>query len=110
MKEEIPTDMPELRGNIVELRMHVDSNHSRYKATRRSRTGFLIFVNTDLIWWMSRKQPTIETSVFGADFLTMKHRMETLRGLRYNLRMMGIPIQGPSYIYGDNMSVINNTQ
>ena len=36
--------------------------------------------------------------------------METLRGLRYKLRMMGVPIWGPSLIYGDNMSVIHNTQ
>jgi hypothetical protein len=40
----------------------------------------------------------------------MKQGMETLRGLRYKLRMMGIPLAGPSYIYGDNMSVIHNTQ
>ena len=24
--------------------------------------------------------------------------------------MMGIPIDGPSYLYGDNMSVLHNTQ
>ena len=40
----------------------------------------------------------------------MKQGMETLRGLRYKLRMMGVPISGPSHIYGDNMSVIHNTQ
>ena len=36
--------------------------------------------------------------------------METMRGLRYKLRMMGVPITGPTYAYGDNMSVIHNTQ
>ena len=40
----------------------------------------------------------------------MKIGMESLRGLRYKLRMMGVRILGPSYIYGDNMSVIHNTQ
>ena len=40
----------------------------------------------------------------------MKHCNERLRALRYKLRMMGIPISGPSFIYGDNMSVIHNTQ
>ena len=40
----------------------------------------------------------------------MKHGMETLRGIRYTLRMMGIHIEGPSFIYGDNMLVIHNTQ
>ena len=36
--------------------------------------------------------------------------MEALRGIRYKLRMMGVAISGPTYVYGDNMSVINNTQ
>ncbi len=40
----------------------------------------------------------------------MKLGMEALRGIRYKLRMIGIPIAGPIYVYGDNMSVIRNTQ
>ena len=39
----------------------------------------------------------------------MKQCCEYLRGLRYKLRMMGIPIDGPAYIYGDNQSVLANT-
>ena len=39
----------------------------------------------------------------------MKTGVETLRGIRYKLRMMGIDINGPTYIYGDNQSVIYNT-
>ena len=35
--------------------------------------------------------------------------METLRGIRYKLRMLGVPVDGPTYIYGDNISVVNNT-
>ncbi|KAL7460151.1 hypothetical protein ACHAXS_000615 [Conticribra weissflogii] len=38
----------------------------------------------------------------------MKTGIEALRGIRYDLRM-GIPIDGASHIYGDSMSVINNT-
>ena len=33
-----------------------------------------------------------------------------MRGLFSKLRMMGVRISGPTYIYGDNMSVIHNTQ
>ncbi len=39
----------------------------------------------------------------------MRTGLETVQGLRYKLRMMGIPLKTPTYIYGDNMSVINNT-
>ena len=48
--------------------------------------------------------------MFGAEFVALKNGMETLRGLRYKIRMMGIPLNTPSYIRGDNMSVVNNTQ
>ena len=69
----------------------------------------MIFLNTALINFLSKKQPTVETAVFGSEFVAMKHGVETLRGIRYKLRMMGVEISGPTYIYGDNMSVIHNT-
>ena len=69
----------------------------------------MIFMNLALIAWLSKKQPTVGSSVFGAEFVAMKHGIETLRGIRYKLRMMGIPISGPSYVLGDNQSVIFNT-
>jgi hypothetical protein len=39
----------------------------------------------------------------------MKHSIETLRGLRYKIRMMGIPLSGPTYVYGDNKSQVTNS-
>ena len=110
IKESIPIDRPEPRGKEVDLRMFVDADHAGDKRTRRSRTGFFIFLNSAVITWMSKRQPTVETSVFGAEFVAMKQGVETLRGIRYKLRMMGVPISGPSFVYGDNMSVIHNTQ
>jgi hypothetical protein len=110
VKEAIPPNAPTPRGKDVDLRMFVDSDHAGDKKTRRSRTGFLIYLNMSPITWYSKKQATIETSVFGAEFVAMKQGMEALRGIRYKLRMMGVELAGPSYIYGDNMSVIHNTQ
>lgn len=110
VKESIPPNAPEPRGKDVDLRLFVDSDHAGDKLTRRSRTGFLIYLNSAPIVWYSKKQATIETSVFGAEFVAMKHGIEALRGLRYKLRMMGVQLSGPSFIYGDNMSVIHNTQ
>ena len=88
--------------------MFVDSNHAGEKVSRRSRTGFVIFLNYGMIDWLSKKQSTVETSVFGAEFCPMKHGIENLRGISYKLRMMGIPVKGASYVYGDNMSVVTN--
>ena len=110
VQEPIPMNAPEARGKDVDLRLYVDSDHAGEKLTRRSRTGYFIFMNSAPITWFSKRQPTIETSVFGAEFVAMKNGMEATRGLRYKLRMMGVPLGGPTYIYGDNMSVIHNTQ
>ena len=39
----------------------------------------------------------------------MKQFCEYVRGLRYKLRMMGILVDPPTYIFGDNQSVLVNT-
>jgi hypothetical protein len=61
--------------------------------------------------WLSKKQATIESSVFGAEVVAMKHGVKHIRGLRYNkLRMMGIPVTRPAYVYSDNMSYLQHTK
>ena len=66
-------------------------------------------MNTALVQWLPMK-PTFESSVFGAEFGAMKHGMEILSGLHCKLGMMGVPVLGSSYIFGDSMSVIHNIQ
>ena len=109
VKEALPPNAPKPLGKEVELCMFVDSDHAGDKASRRSRTGFMIFMNMSMINWYSKKQSTVEGAVFGSEFVAMKTGVETLRGVRYKLRMMGVEVCGPTYIYGDNMSVIHNT-
>ena len=108
-KEAIPPNATEPRGKDTDLIIFFDSDHAGYKLTRRSITGYIIFLNNATIAWFYKKQATIETSVFGAEFVAMKIGMKTLWGLRYKLCMMGVPISGPYLISGGNMSVIHNT-
>jgi hypothetical protein len=39
----------------------------------------------------------------------MKQATEYIRGLRYKLQMMGITVDKPAYVFGDNQSVLANT-
>ena len=110
VKEAVPLNAPKAWGKEVGLRLYVDSDHAGEELTRRSRTGFFIFINTALVIWFSKRHPTTKTSVFGEEFVAMKNGMENLRGIRYKLRMMGVPLSGPPFIYGDNMYVIHNMQ
>jgi hypothetical protein len=109
-KEMIPSDSPVSLGKEVDLRLFVDYDHAGEKFTRRPRTGFVIYLNMVPILWFSMRQPTVESNVFGAEFVVMKNGIETCRGLLYKLRMMGVALSGPIYVYGDNMSVVHNTQ
>ena len=107
-EEPIPPNAPEPRGKDIDLTLYVDSDHAGDRLNRRSRTGFFIFLNNAPIVWLSKKQNLVDGSVFGAEFCAMKHGIETARGLRYKLRMMGVEINGATKVYGDNMSVIHN--
>ena len=89
--------------------MFVDTDHAADTVTRRSRTGYFICLNMAPVVWYSKKQTTIESSVFGTEFVALKVAMETVRCLRYKLRMMRVPFDSPTYMYGVNMSVIHNT-
>ena len=108
-KEAIPSNAPKPLGNELVIRAFVDADHAGDKVSRRSRTGFVVFVNSAPIMWISKKQAGVETSTFGSEFLAMKACCEYLRGLRYKLRMMGIPLEHPCFVYGDNKSVLCNT-
>ena len=39
----------------------------------------------------------------------MKQAVEYFQGLRYNIRMFGIPCEDPTFVYGNNRSVLTNT-
>jgi hypothetical protein len=108
-KEEMPPNMPEPRGQGFTISAKVDADHAADSVTRRSRTGFLVFINSALVYWLSKKQTSVESSSFGSEFIAMKQCCEYIRGLRYKLRMLGIPCDGPAYVYGDNQSVLANT-
>ena len=99
-EEELPSNMPAPRGMGFIMRAKVDADHAGDIVTRRSRTGFMIFLNSSLVYFSSKKQLSVESSSFGSEFVAMKQCCEYVRGLRYKLRMMGIPCHRPTYIVG----------
>ena len=48
-------------------------------------------------------------SSFGAEFIAMKLCCEYIRGLRYKLRMISTAVGMPSFVFGDNQSVLAST-
>lgn len=108
VQEAIPPNAPEPRGNPMQMTVFVDANHAGNLVTRRSHTGILIYCNQAPIIWYSKAQKTVETSTFGSEFVALRIAVELVEALRYKLRMMGVPLDGPANLFGDNNSVITN--
>ena len=106
--ESIPSNMPEPRGRAVSTHTFVDADRAGNLANRRSHTGMVLFLQSAPIIWVSKRQKTVETSTYGAELCAMKLAIEMIEGLRYKIRMMGIPIQGSTLVYCDNESVVHN--
>ena len=107
--EELPFNAPIPRGQSVMMTAFVDSSHGSNKVTRRSHTGYIIFVNRAPIIWYSKRQNTVEASTFSSEFIALKVCVEAIVGLRFKLRMFGIEVDGPAGIFCDNESVVKNT-
>ena len=95
--------------SCVQLNCFVDADHAGNQITRRSHTGVLLFVCRAPIIWYSKRQNTVETSTFGSEFIAAKTATEMIQALRYKLRMMGIPIDGPTNMFCDNEAVVRNS-
>ena len=93
----------------MQMTSYVDVDHAGDIVMHHSRTGILLFLNRSPIMWQSKKQASIETSTFGSEFMALKAAMEMIRGLRYKVRMMGIPLEEATHVLVNNMLVVHNT-
>ena len=80
-KEETPNDIPEPSGMGFVIQVKVDADHASDTTTRRSRMGSLVYINNASIYWLSKKQTSIESSSFGSEFIAMTQCCEYLRRL-----------------------------
>jgi hypothetical protein len=64
--EEIPKDLPPEKRPRIRMTVYVDADHAHDLVTRRSITGILIMLNNTPIRWISKRQKTVETSIYGS--------------------------------------------
>lgn len=107
-KDDIPPNAPPPRGKAVQINTFVDADHAGNVVTRRSHTGILVFMNMAPIYWYSKRQNMVESSTFSSEFVALKTAVELIISLRYKLRMMGVPLEGPARIFCDNEAVYKN--
>ena len=100
--------MPEALGKYVVIKAYVDANHAGNMSNRRSYCGIIIYVNNVPIIWYSKHKNAVESSSFGLDFIAPRIETEMVKYMRYNLKCVGMPVDGAAEGFCDNKSVVKN--
>ena len=107
--ETMPPNMPEPKGKPVRTTTFIDANLMHDFTTGRSATGVLHFINQTPIECFSKRQSQVETATHGSEFVAARIGTEQIIDLRCTLRMFGVPLDGPAWMFGDNQSVITSS-
>ena len=106
-REEIPVDAPEPKGKSVVSSSWCDANLYHDMISGKSCMGILHFLNKTPWDWFSKLQGTVETATFGSEYVVARTCTDQIIDLRNTLRYLGVPVKGPSCMFGDNETVVN---
>jgi hypothetical protein len=107
--EEIPKDFPPEKGPRFRKTAYVDADYAHDLVTRRSITGILVMLNNTPIIWISKPQKSFETSSYGSELVASWVATKLILEIRYMLRSLGVVLDGPALMLGDNMSIVFDT-
>ena len=104
--EDIDPRFPDPILPELDINLFCDSDHGHDKVTGRSITGIVGFVGSTPVIWQSKRQSSVQTSTYGAEFVALKKAVEEVVNLRYHLRSMGVKVSKPTPIFVDNSGVV----
>ena len=107
--EEIDPTIPEPFGPAILTSIFFDSDLAHDLRTHRSCTGIVVFIGRMPVSWSSKRQTSIQTSNYGAEFMAGKTACKEAISLRYILRCLGVRIKGQTNLYGDNKGMLQSS-
>jgi hypothetical protein len=93
--EELPPDMPIPKGKTVQQSAWFDANLQHDMVTGRSAMGTFHMVQNTVVGCLSKRQSTVETATYATEFIAGRTCLDEAIALRYELRMLGAPLDGP---------------
>ena len=106
VKESVPSGLPAPKGKCVRTTHFVDANLGHDKVTGRSCSGIISMLNMTPMDWFCKLQNTVETATYSSEFTVARQAVDKILAERYKLRALGVPIDGPAFMFGDNKSVV----
>ena len=95
--------------NNLTLTTYCDSNWRGCHTTRRSVSGYCIFLGSYIISWKSKKQKNVSRSSAEAEYRTMANTCLEIVWLRYLLHDLKVSCNLPAQLFCDNQATLHIT-
>jgi hypothetical protein len=107
--EEIPEDMPEPKGKPVCQTGIFDANLQHDLIMGCSAMGTIHMVQETVVHFSLKCQSTVETACYAMEFIAGQTCLDEAIAMCYELQILGAPLEGPVWIFGDNKSMIDSS-
>ena len=95
-----------LKHQKLSLTAYTDADWGGCPSTRRSTSGFCIYMGDNLISWSAKRQPTVSRSSAKAEYKGVANVVAEACWLRNLLLEMGRPLRQATVVYCDNVSAV----
>ena len=96
-------------GSITSLTAYSDADWAGCPDSRRSTSGYCVFLGDNLVSWSSKRQTTVSRSSAEAEYRAVAHAVAETCWLRQLLQELHAPISSATIVYCDNVSAVYMT-